>query len=149
MKVSHDPDTDMALIKFEPHPAIEGFDLCEGVVAHVDGADRLVSLEVDHASERLDLGALRACAARPRREAAREADAPRRRVELVHDPGDDAALIVFEPRPGVERLDLCDGVSLGLDGGGRVVAIGIEGASRKFGIGEMRAVLAPERRPPR
>ena len=129
MKVSHDPDTDMALIKFEPHPAIEGFDLCEGVVAHVDGADRLVSIEVDHASERLDLGALRACAARPRREAEREADAPKRRVELVHDPGDD--------------------VSLGLDGGGRVVAIGIEDASRKFGIGEMRAVLAPERRPPR
>ena len=65
-------------------------------------------------------------------------------MELSHDPGTDRALITFEPRPGVESLELCDGVAVLLDADEHVVAITIEDASRKLDIDGLRDMLAPE-----
>ena len=66
MKISHDPDVDWALIKFEPRPSLEGFELFDNIIVHIDEDEHVISIELNRASERLDLDALRARAARSR-----------------------------------------------------------------------------------
>ena len=60
MRVSHDSETDMLYIKFEPQPSLESFELCDGVVIDLDADEHVVGIEVEWASKKLDVEALRA-----------------------------------------------------------------------------------------
>ena len=60
MKISHDPETDMAYIEFEPQPSIESFELCDGIVIDLDADEHVVGIEIEWASKKLDVEALRA-----------------------------------------------------------------------------------------
>ena len=71
MKVSHDPETDSAYIKFEPQPSTESFELWEGIVVDLDADEHVVGIEIEWASQKLDVEELRA--ALERRPAARPA----------------------------------------------------------------------------
>ena len=64
MNLVHDPETDMAYLQFQGRLGFEGFDLCDGVVVHLDRGGAVAGIELDRASERLDVDALRALAAR-------------------------------------------------------------------------------------
>ena len=70
MKVSHDPETDSAYIKFEPQPSTESFELCDGIVIDLDADEHVVGIEIEWASKKFDVEQLRAAlerapAARP------------------------------------------------------------------------------------
>ncbi len=70
MKVSHDPETDMLYIEFEDRPSLESFELCDGIVVDLDADEHVVGIEVEWASQKLDIERLRAvlepqAAARP------------------------------------------------------------------------------------
>ena len=71
MKVSHDPETDSAYIKFEPQPSTESFELCDGIVIDLDADEHVVGIEIEWASKKFDVEELRA--ALERRPAARPA----------------------------------------------------------------------------
>ena len=60
MKVSHDPGTDMLYIEFEERPGRESFELCDGIVVDLDADERVVGIEVEWASKKLDVERLRA-----------------------------------------------------------------------------------------
>lgn len=66
MKISHDPEVDWALVMFEERPSFEGFELFDNIIVHIDEDEHVIEIELDRASERLDLDALRARAARSR-----------------------------------------------------------------------------------
>ena len=70
MKVSHDPETDMLYIEFEDRPSLESFELCDGIVVDLDADEHVVGIEIEDASQKLDIERLRAvlepeAAARP------------------------------------------------------------------------------------
>ena len=70
MKVSHDPETDSAYIKFEPQPSTDSFELCDGIVIDLDADEHVVGIEIEWASKKFDVEELRAAlerkpAARP------------------------------------------------------------------------------------
>ena len=60
MKVSHDPETDMLYIEFEDRPSLESFELCDGIVVDLDADEHVVGIEVEWASQKLDIERLRA-----------------------------------------------------------------------------------------
>ena len=62
MKLRYDRDTDMLHISFGEHLEVEGFDLCDGVVVHLDGAENVAAIEIENASKRVDLDGLRTVA---------------------------------------------------------------------------------------
>ncbi len=62
MKLTYDPDTDMLHISFGERVEVEGFDLSDGVVVHLDGAENVAAIEIENASERVDLEELQAVA---------------------------------------------------------------------------------------
>ena len=64
MNVSHDAADDMLYVEFRPGPGVISFELFGGIVIDIDAAGRVAGIELDRASERLDLDALRALAAR-------------------------------------------------------------------------------------
>ena len=70
MRLSHDPETDSAYIKFEPQPSTESFELCDGIVVDLDADEHVVGIEIEWASKKFDVEELRAAlegkpAARP------------------------------------------------------------------------------------
>ena len=70
MRLSHDPETDSAYIKFEPQPSTESFELCDGIVVDLDADEHVVGIEIEWASKKFDVEQLRAAlerkpAARP------------------------------------------------------------------------------------
>ena len=62
MKLRYDHDTDMLHISFGEREEVEAFDLCDGVVVHLDGAENVAGIEIENASERVDLEELQAVA---------------------------------------------------------------------------------------
>ncbi len=60
MKLRYDRDTDMLHISFGNRPEVEGFDLCDGVVVHLDEEENVAGIEVENASEQVDLEKLQA-----------------------------------------------------------------------------------------
>ena len=62
MKLRYYPETDMLHIAFGERLEFEGFDLCEGVTVHLDAEENVAALEIERASERVDLDALEAVA---------------------------------------------------------------------------------------
>ena len=60
MKVSHDPETDMLYIEFEDRPSLESFELWDGIVVDLDADEHVVGIEVEWASQKLDIERLRA-----------------------------------------------------------------------------------------
>ena len=70
MRLSHDPETDSAYIKFEPQPSTESFELWDGIVVDLDADEHVVGIEIEWASKKFDVEQLRAAlergpAARP------------------------------------------------------------------------------------
>ena len=60
MKVSHDAETDMLYIEFEDRPSLESFELCDGIVVDLDADEHVVGIEIEWASQKLDVERLRA-----------------------------------------------------------------------------------------
>ncbi len=60
MRLSYDPETDSAYIKFEPQPSTESFELCDGIVIDLDADEHVVGIEVEWASRKFDVERLRA-----------------------------------------------------------------------------------------
>ena len=59
MRLSHDPGTDTATIEFGTRPGVGSFDLCDGVVVHLDADGQVAAIGIGGASRKLDLGHLR------------------------------------------------------------------------------------------
>ena len=62
MKLQYDPATDMLHISFGDRAEVEGFDLCEGIAVHLDAEVSVAALEIENASERVNLEELEAIA---------------------------------------------------------------------------------------
>ena len=60
MKVSHDSETDMLYIEFEDRPSLESFELFYGIVVDLDADEHVVGIEIEDASQKLDIEQLRA-----------------------------------------------------------------------------------------
>ncbi|MCY3602678.1 MAG: DUF2283 domain-containing protein [Chloroflexi bacterium] len=60
MKLRYDRDTDMLHISFGQRVEVEGFDLCDGVVVHLDAEENVAGIEIENASEQVDLEKLQA-----------------------------------------------------------------------------------------
>ena len=61
MKIRYFPDSDMLNIDLSSAPATGGGeDMAEGITLFYDGRDRLVSIEIDNASKRVDLSEIQA-----------------------------------------------------------------------------------------
>lgn len=56
--VTYDPQADALTVRFGSGPAVEGEEVRPGVVLHYDAADRIVAIEVLHASKTLAADAL-------------------------------------------------------------------------------------------
>ena len=60
MKLNYHPDTDSLYITLSPHPSADSNEVAEGVVLDFDTAGRLVGIDIDNASHKLDLHELTA-----------------------------------------------------------------------------------------
>ena len=58
MKLHYYPETDSLYIELNPRPGADARIVAEGVVADFDEAGNIVGLDIDHASEKLDLAIL-------------------------------------------------------------------------------------------
>ena len=76
MRLSHDPETDMASIVFREDPSIDSFELCEGIVIDLDEDEQVVAIEIEDASAKFDVEEMRAVLAP-------EADGPRAAVRAA------------------------------------------------------------------
>ncbi len=56
MKLSYHPDTDSLYIELSPSPSADSDEVAEGVVLDFDAAGKLVGIDIDNASHKLDLG---------------------------------------------------------------------------------------------
>ena len=55
MKLNYYPDTDSLYIALSPNPSAESNEVAEGVVLDFDADGRLVGIDIDNASHKLDL----------------------------------------------------------------------------------------------
>ena len=55
MKLNHFPETDSLYIDLAQRPSVESREVSEGVVLDYDGEGNLVGIDIDHASQKLDL----------------------------------------------------------------------------------------------
>lgn len=55
MKVRYDKKADAAFIRFSSKRPVGGIEIKEGVILHVTEKDKIVALEILHASERVPL----------------------------------------------------------------------------------------------
>ena len=60
MNVTHDPETDMLYIEFEARPSLESFELYDGIVIDLDSDEHVVGIEIENASQKLDVEEFRA-----------------------------------------------------------------------------------------
>jgi uncharacterized protein YuzE len=58
--VRYDPEADALAIHFTGGASVEGEEVYPGVILHFDAADRIVSIEVMHASKKLAEGGVTA-----------------------------------------------------------------------------------------
>jgi len=58
MKVSYFPDTDSLYIDLSERPSTESEEVAEGVVLDYDAAGNLVGIDIDHASQKVQLDRL-------------------------------------------------------------------------------------------
>ena len=56
--VTYDTEADALTISFIPGPTVEGEEVHPGIILHFDAADRVVAVEVLHASKVLSEGAI-------------------------------------------------------------------------------------------
>jgi len=62
MKLHYYPETDSLYIELNPKPSADSRIIAEGVVADFDEAGNIVGIDIDHASQKLDLKTLDAVA---------------------------------------------------------------------------------------
>jgi uncharacterized protein YuzE len=55
MKLHYYPETDILYIELKPEPGAETREVVDGLVVDLDDKGKVVGLDIDHASERLDL----------------------------------------------------------------------------------------------
>ncbi len=55
MKLHYYPETDSLYIELNPNPSADSRIVAEGVVADFDEAGNIVGIDIDHASQKLDL----------------------------------------------------------------------------------------------
>lgn len=60
MKLNYHPDTDSLYISLSSHPSADSNEVAEGVVLDFDAGGRLVGIDIDNASHKLDLHELTA-----------------------------------------------------------------------------------------
>lgn len=60
MKLRYDQTTDSLYIDLVDRPSVESRELADGLVADFDAQGRIVGLDIEHASTRLDLSTLEA-----------------------------------------------------------------------------------------
>ena len=60
MKLHYYPDTDSLYIDLNSRPGTESVEVADGVVADFDAEGKIVGIDIEHASERLDLRTLEA-----------------------------------------------------------------------------------------
>ena len=60
MRLGYDRETDTAYIKFEPQPSTESFELSDGIVIDIDADEHVVGIEIQWASKKFDVDALKA-----------------------------------------------------------------------------------------
>ncbi len=60
MKLNYHPDTDSLYISLSPQPSADSSEVAEGVVLDFDADGRLVGIDIDNASHKLDLHELTA-----------------------------------------------------------------------------------------
>lgn len=60
MKVTHEPETDMLYIDIEDRPSLESFELCDGIVIDLDADEHVVGIEIEDASQKLNVDEFRA-----------------------------------------------------------------------------------------
>lgn len=55
MKLSYHPETDSLYIELSPRPSADSDEVSEGVVLDYDASGKLVGIDIDNASHKLDL----------------------------------------------------------------------------------------------
>lgn len=55
MKLNYHPDTDSLYIDLSEHPSAESREITEGVVLDYDAKGKLVGIDIDNASSKVDL----------------------------------------------------------------------------------------------
>ena len=58
MKLHYYPETDSLYIELNSNPSMDSRIVVEGVVADFDGDGNIVGIDIDHASDKLDLNTL-------------------------------------------------------------------------------------------
>lgn len=67
MKLHYYPETDSLYIELNERPSSDSHEVADGVVANFDDAGNIVGLDIDHASQKLDLRSLETVALPSRR----------------------------------------------------------------------------------
>ena len=62
MKLQYYPETDSLYIDLNSRPSVDSREIVEGLVADLDAQGNVVGLDIQHASEKLDLQTLEAVA---------------------------------------------------------------------------------------
>ena len=60
MKLHYYPETDSLYIDLNSKPSVDSREIVDGLVADLDGDGNVVGLDIEHASEKLDLQTLEA-----------------------------------------------------------------------------------------
>ena len=55
MKMHYYPETDSLYISFGDRPSVDSVEVADGLVADLDDSGRVIGLDIDRASEQLDL----------------------------------------------------------------------------------------------
>lgn len=65
MKLHYYPETDSLYIDLNSRPSADSREIADGLVADFDAEGNVVGIDIDHASEKLDLNTLEAIALPP------------------------------------------------------------------------------------
>jgi uncharacterized protein YuzE len=58
MRIAYEPETDSLYIDFSARPSVESREVSPGVVLDFDDAGNVIGIDIDHASEKLNLAEL-------------------------------------------------------------------------------------------
>ncbi len=58
MKINYYPDTDSLYIDLSDQPGVESREISDGIVLDYDAAGKLVGIDIDNASDKVDLSRL-------------------------------------------------------------------------------------------